>query len=309
MAQLRTIPLAIAAMGMTVDGREITEKDIDDMVATYHYKKYGARINIDHEFNWSGWAAKNLSNLDIKGGMLGDVIELSSAKNEDGVKVLYAVLSPNASFVQLNQADQAVYFSVEIDRDFMKSGQTYLTGLAVTDYPASTYTDRIHFSQQNSAESNTENDVNATNAPNDTDLLQVNLALAESAKPSLFKQLFNFKKDDDMKREDFAAAMTDALGEPLQKFTQALDANTQATQALLTKQTPVEVNTDEAGVDTTETTPSADFSAVNNKVDSLADQVEALTKTVSDAMNNPAGDTTDAEEEHQGENAKYNNLL
>ncbi|MFT5759251.1 MAG: hypothetical protein ACI9LM_004008, partial [Alteromonadaceae bacterium] len=34
MAQLRTIPLAIAAMGLTVDGREISEKDIDDIVAT-----------------------------------------------------------------------------------------------------------------------------------------------------------------------------------------------------------------------------------------------------------------------------------
>ncbi|SGY87747.1 GPO family capsid scaffolding protein, partial [Moritella viscosa] len=212
MAQLRTIPLAIAAMGLTVDGREISEKDIDDIVATYKYKKYGARINLDHEFNWSGWAAKNLSNIDIKGGMLGDVIELSTAKNEDGIKVLYAVLSPNASFVQLNQADQAVYFSIEIDRDFMKSGQTYLTGLAVTDYPASTYTDRIHFSQQDKD--------NTNNTSSDTDLLKVSLALEETAKPtkSLFKKLLNFKHDkDDTTREALPAAMTHALCPPLLK--------------------------------------------------------------------------------------------
>ena len=46
--QLRTIPLAIAAAGLTVDGREIEEQDINDIVETYNPKKYGARINIDH---------------------------------------------------------------------------------------------------------------------------------------------------------------------------------------------------------------------------------------------------------------------
>jgi len=318
MAQLRTIPLAIAAMGLTVDGREISEKDIDDIVATYKYKKYGARINLDHEFNWSGWAAKNLCNIDIKGGMLGDVIELSTAKNEDGIKVLYAVLSPNASFVQLNQADQAVYFSIEIDRDFMKSGQTYLTGLAVTDYPASTYTDRIHFSQQgkehvtNTLAANT----NAEHTPSDTDLLKVSLALEEAAKPtkSLFKKLFNFNKDDDdMKREDFAAAMTDALGGPLLQFSQALEANTQATQALLAKQstapTPVDDMDTDNLTDTSADKPTAEFSALDGKVDSLVGQVEALTKTVSDAIKEPASTTTEGEEEHLGENGKYHNLL
>ena len=307
MAQLRTIPLAIAAMGLTVDGREISEKDIDDIVTTYNYKKYGARINLDHEFNWSGWAAKNLSNLDIKGGMLGDVIGLSTGKNEDGIKVLYAILSPNASFVLLNQADQAVYFSIEIDRDFMKSGQTYLTGLAVTDYPASTYTDRIHFSQQDKN--------NANQASSDTDLLKVSLALEEAAKPtkSLFKKLFNFNKDDDMNREEFAAAMTDALGGPLLQFSQALEANTQATQVLFAKQGTAsalldDVNTDKL-TDKNVYKQTTEFSALDGKVDGLVDQIAALTKTVSDAIKDPASTTTEGEEEHLGENGKYHNLL
>jgi len=308
MAQLRTIPLAIAAMGLTVDGREISEKDIDDIVTTYNYKKYGARINLDHECNWSGWAAKNLCNIDIKGGMLGDVIELSAAKNEDGIKVLYAVLSPNASFVQLNQADQAVYFSIEIDRDFMESGQTYLTGLAVTDYPASTYTDRIHFSQKDKD--------NTNNTSSDTDLLKVSLGLEEAAKPtkSLFKQLFNFKKDnDDMTREELAAAMADALGEPLLKFSQALEANTQATQDLLAKQgtTTAPIDDVNTGIeaDTSTGEPTAEFSALDGKVEGLVEQIAALTKTVNDAIKDPASTTTDGEEEHLGENAKYHNLF
>ncbi|KXO13286.1 Phage capsid scaffolding protein [Moritella sp. JT01] len=308
MAQLRTIPLAIAAMGLTVDGREISEKDIDDIVTTYKYKKYGARINLDHECNWSGWAAKNLHGVELNGGMLGDVIALSTAKNEDGIKVLYAVLSPNASFVQLNQADQAVYFSIEIDRDFMKSGQTYLTGLAVTDYPASTYTDRIHFGQQDKD--------NTNHTSSDTDLFKVSLALDEAAKPtkSLFKQLFNFKKDnDDMTREELAAAMTDALGEPLLKFSQTLEANTQATQDLLAKQNTTTAPTDDVNTgteaDTSTGEPTAEFSAIDGKVNGLVEQIAALTKTVNDAIKDPASTTTDGEEEHLGENAKYHNLL
>jgi hypothetical protein len=80
---LRTIPLSIAAMGMTVDGREISEKDINDIVATYNYRKYGARINLDHSGDWSGWVANNLHGVDLNGGMLGDVLEVTSGENED----------------------------------------------------------------------------------------------------------------------------------------------------------------------------------------------------------------------------------
>ena len=304
MAQLRTIPLAIAATGMTVDGREISEKDINDIVESYNYKKYGARINLDHEFNWSGWAAKNLSNLDIKGGMLGDVIELTTGKNEDGIKVLYAVLSPNASFVQLNQADQAVYFSIEIDRDFMKSGQTYLTGLAVTDYPASTYTDRIHFGNKDR--------INANKAPSDTDLLKVTLALDESVAPqkSLFGQIFNFKKDNDMKREEFAVAIKEALDEPFKEFTTALNENTQAIASLFAKQEPVPpVDPDNTIIVPEVGKDSEAYSAIDNKVNTVVESLEALTKIVNDAIKNPAAGTTESEEEPQGEDCKYNNLL
>lgn len=299
---LRTIPLAIAAMGFTVDGREISEKDIDDIVATYNYKKYGARINLDHEFNWSGWAAKNLHGVDLAGGMLGDVLEVTSGLNDDGVKVLYAVLAPNASFVQLNQADQAVYFSIEINRDFMKSGKTYLTGLAVTDYPASPYTDRIQFS--NNEKANGVDD-------NDTSLLKVAFELDETehAKKSIFKQLFTFGKDDnDMKREDFAAAMTDALGEPLIKFTQALEANTAATQALLSKQDGEQDESKESLGDD-QGGSGEKTKALEEELSNVKKQLTELTAAFAKAAGTQADDTTEGEEEHQGEDGKYSNML
>ena len=297
---LRTIPLSIAAMGFTVDGREISEKDIDDIVETYNYKKYGARINLDHEFNWSGWAAKNLHGVDLDGGMLGDVLEVTSGLNDEGVKVLYAVLAPNASFVKLNQADQAVYFSIEINRDFMKTGQTYLTGLAITDYPASAYTDRINFSN-NQKKDGVDDSASS--------LLKVAFELdeAEQPKKSIFKQLFTFpKEDNDMKQEELAAAMSQALGEPLTKFTQALEANTVATQALLSQQGEEEES------------PKADDELSNNddktkaieeELSSVKTELSQLTAAFNKAASTPAIDTTDSEEENLGEEGKYNSLL
>nr|SHO00092.1 Probable capsid scaffolding protein [Moritella viscosa] len=41
----------------------------------------------------------------------------------------------------------------------------------------------------------------------------------------------------------------------------------------------------------------------------MAEQIAALTKTVNDAIKDPASTTTDGEEEHLGENAKYHNLF
>ena len=116
-----------------------------------------------------------------------------------------------------------------------------------------------------------------------------------------------------MKREDFAAALTDSLGGPLLQFSQALEANTQATQALLAKQGTTTAPVDDVNTDTQENTgadkPTAEFSAIDGKVNGLVEQIEALTKTVADAIKDPASTTTDGEEEHLGENAKYHNLL
>ncbi|GAA79244.1 GPO family capsid scaffolding protein [Pseudoalteromonas sp. BSi20495] len=289
--QLRTKPLSIAAVGMTVDGREISEQDVADIVETYNPRKYGARINVDHEFNWSGWAAKNLHNVDIP-GMLGDVESVQAYENEEGVVCLYAVLAPNQGFVELNKADQAVYFSIEISRDFMGTGKTYLTGLAVTDYPASCYTDRIHFSSKSK--------------PDDTDvsLLKVDLGSCEpidaAPKKPFFKRLFA-KEEPDMNETQLATALKDALGTPLSEFAKKLDG-------LATKLDSFSTTKVEG-----EETPPAD-----DENTELAQVKEELLKTktalgelndkFTKALKTPAGDTTDADEEPEGDEGKYSNL-
>ncbi|KDC51059.1 GPO family capsid scaffolding protein [Pseudoalteromonas sp. S3431] len=290
--QLRTKPLSIAAVGMTVDGREISEQDVADIVETYNPRKYGARINVDHEFNWSGWAAKNLHNVDIP-GMLGDVESVAAYENEEGVVCLYAVLAPNQGFVELNKADQAVYFSIEISRDFMGTGKTYLTGLAVTDYPASCYTDRIHFSSKSKADDT------------DVSLLKVDLGSCEpidaAPKKPFFKRLFA-KEEPDMNETQLATALKDALGTPLSEFAKKLDG-------LATKLDSFSTTKVEG-----EETPPADD---ENTELALVKEELLKTKTALDELNDkftkalkaPAGDTTDADEEPEGEEGKYSNCL
>lgn len=288
--QLRTKPLSIAAVGMTVDGREITEQDVADIVETYNPRKYGARINLDHEFNWSGWAAKNLHNVDIP-GMLGDVESVQAYENEEGIVCLYAVLAPNQSFVTLNKADQAVYFSIEISRDFMGTGKTYLTGLAVTDYPASCYTDRIHFSSKSK--------------PDDTDvaLLTVDLGSCEpidTPKNPFFKRLFA-KEDPDMNETQLAKALKDALGTPLAEFGQKLDGLTAKLDSFST--TEVEEETPP------ENEQSTEVAELKQELSNTKQALDELNDKFAKALNAPAGNTTSADDEPEGDEGKYSQLL
>lgn len=289
--QLRTKPLSIAAVGMTVDGREITEQDVADIVETYNPRKYGARINLDHEFNWSGWAAKNLHNVDIP-GMLGDVESVEAYENEEGIVCLYAVLAPNQSFVTLNKADQAVYFSIEISRDFMGTGKTYLTGLAVTDYPASCYTDRIHFSSKSKADDT------------DAELLKVDLGSCEpidTPKKPFFKRLFA-KEDPDMNETQLANALKDALGTPLAEFGQKLDGLTAKLDSFSTTKVEDEETPPEDG-------QSTEVAELKQELSSTKAALDELNEKFTKALNAPAGNTTDADDEPEGDEGKYSQLL
>lgn len=290
--QLRTKPLSIAAVGMTVDGREITEQDVADIVETYNPRKYGARINLDHEFNWSGWAAKNLHNVDIP-GMLGDVVSVEAYENEEGIVCLYAVLAPNQGFVALNKADQAVYFSIEISRDFMGTGKTYLTGLAVTDYPASCYTDRIHFSSKSKADDT------------EVSLLTVDLGSCEpidTPKKPFFKRLFT-KEEPDMNETQLANALKDALGAPLEEFGKKLDGLTTKLDSFSTTKVEGEEETDPPAEE------SAELTKLKEELSSTKVALDELNEKFTKALKTPAGDTTSADEEHEGDEGKYSNCL
>lgn len=125
--------------GDTTDGRVIQRPWIEQMAATYNPALYGARVWLEH-----------MRSLypDSVFRAYGDVIAVKSEKLDDGRLALYAQIDPTDDLIAINKARQKVYTSAEIDPDFAKTGKCYLTGLAVTDSPASLSTEMLAFAAQ-----------------------------------------------------------------------------------------------------------------------------------------------------------------
>ncbi len=120
-SSLATGFLKIGQSGPTVDGRVIDPAWLLDAAETYDLATYTAMLWPEHE-RW--------------GNNYGMVLELA-AIDEGGVTALYARLSPNASYIWETQYGQKLFFSMELTEDFAGNGKCYLTGLGVTDSPAS----------------------------------------------------------------------------------------------------------------------------------------------------------------------------
>lgn len=122
--------------GDTTDGRVIERKWIEQMAATYNPLLYGARVWLEH-----------MRSLypDSVFKAYGDVLAVKAEELDDGRLALYAQIDPTPDLVAMNKARQKIYTSAEIDPDFAKTGKCYLTGLAVTDSPASLSTEMLAF--------------------------------------------------------------------------------------------------------------------------------------------------------------------
>jgi len=125
---------AIATSGRTIDGRTIDDKDIDDIATSYDSAEYTALINYEH-FRFLG--------------NFGKVVALKAGTDKKNRRVLYAQVSPNKRLLDLNDAKQKLFTSMEITKNFAGTGKAYLMGLAVTDSPASLGVEALCFSAKN----------------------------------------------------------------------------------------------------------------------------------------------------------------
>jgi len=123
----------VATSGKTIDGRTIEVQELRDMAETYNPATYTATIWYEHIRYM---------------GSLGTVAALKAEDVEDGKVALFAQLKPNDRLLQLNKEAQKLFTSVEIQPNFADSGKAYLSGLAVTDEPASLGTQELHFSRR-----------------------------------------------------------------------------------------------------------------------------------------------------------------
>ena len=130
----------VATEGASTDGREIQRSWIEQMAKNFNREKYGARVWLEH---YRGT---------VPGGAfdaLGDVISVEARTVEDGKLALFAQIEALPALVAMNKAKQKIYTSIEVDPNFAKSGEAYLTGLAVTDSPASLGTEVLKFAAGN----------------------------------------------------------------------------------------------------------------------------------------------------------------
>ena len=76
---------------------------------------------------------------------MGQVIALKAEENEKGETLLFAIIAPNQELIEYNRAGQYLFTSIEITPNFRNSGKAYLSGLGVTDSPASVGTTELKF--------------------------------------------------------------------------------------------------------------------------------------------------------------------
>lgn len=134
----------VAVEGATTDGRQIERQWLVDAAETYNPKTYGARVWLEH-------FRSLLADSPFKA--YGDVLALKTEEVDiAGVKklALFAQIEPTDELVAMvNKAKQKIFTSIEISPKFADSGRAYLSGLAVTDTPASLGTEMLAFSAQN----------------------------------------------------------------------------------------------------------------------------------------------------------------
>lgn len=130
----------ISVEGATVDGRTIDRQWIEEMAAQYNPNTYGARVNIEHLKSYAP---------DSTFKAYGDVMAVKAEEVEiNGVKklALFAQIDATPELVAMTKARQKIYTSMEVTPKFADTGKAYLTGLAVTDNPASLGTEMLAFS-------------------------------------------------------------------------------------------------------------------------------------------------------------------
>lgn len=138
----------VATEGNTVDGRKIDKSWINDMAELYSKDEYPALIWPEHFRNqWAPFEGKNWG-----------IVEALKAEEKDGKLRLFAKLTPNHYLIEANKDGQKLFTSIEPNPDYKSEGRCYLTGLAVTDSPASTGTTQLKFSRRQGEETVIETD-------------------------------------------------------------------------------------------------------------------------------------------------------
>jgi hypothetical protein len=133
-------PFVIATEGQTTDGRNISREWLAQMAKNYKPEIFTAVVNLEHI----------LSLLpDSPFSAYGKVKTLATRETEIfGQKRLQltATVEAHDAAVKIQQEGKKCFASMEVVPNFTGRGEAYLTGLALTDTPASLGTEPMRFS-------------------------------------------------------------------------------------------------------------------------------------------------------------------
>lgn len=264
----------IGTAGDTIDGREIEDGWLDEAVESFDLTNYTPVINAEHMRYY---------------GSFGSVYKLKTGSDSRGRKNLQARLKPNFSMCELNKEGQKLFTSMELWPG--PDGKWMLTGLALTDNPASFGTSAVKLFSKDG------NDDKRYSIPTEIELFENEKTPdAESEIPenklvsaltklfgNNFSQYFNktepdSQEDDEMKPEQFnelKESMTGAIAEGFASLKQTDTPNT-----------PAETDGGDNGADDT---TGAEFSALKEENERLKSQFEALEEKFNAAMGEQQG--------------------
>lgn len=261
MKQTPTAWFCVATAGPTVDGREIKKQWLTEAAETYNAAEYTAMIwptSVDSHQKWY-----NLGTI-------------HSVKCEDvgGKTKLFARFLPNKWMLSMNRDDQQKLFpSVEIVENYASSGKCYLTGIAVTDLPASTGTERLEFSGSPDV-------IRLCSGEPLSEVVEKDSFLSRlfSRQPSLPVKAMttpsNTQSDEPEMNEQQFAQLIGAFTTAAENMGKAVDE----IKSFTAKQTPAgETNRGSLETDNTPGVTVQQFTALDGKVDQLINAFTALT--------------------------------
>ncbi|MEX5791836.1 GPO family capsid scaffolding protein [Providencia hangzhouensis] len=261
MAEVVSDWLCICAAGSAIDGRKVDDAWLKQVADNYDREKYTAMIWPQHhdDIEWRQWSYN-----------FGSVDSLKY-EVENGIGKLYARLVPNEFLLNTNREKQKLFTSAEFWPDFANTGEWYLSGLAVTDVPASLYTDKLQFSATNKSDSILRSEP-----------LTFSLGQVSPRKSSLINRLFSFTPKTPEKTDDKKSTQE---SEPMNEELKALLTE------LLAKVSTIEEKSEGEGVDT----PEEAAEEIAELAEEIAEAVEDVQEIAAEMAENPEDEVLETE--------------
>lgn len=266
--------ICILQAGATIDGRVIEQKIIDEIAETYNPDIYTARINADH-YPWSN--------------KYGSV--LSVEKKEDK---LFAVLKPNSMLLRMAEQGQLLHTSCEFYEKFADTGKAYLTGLALTDEPASLGTTQIQLSASNK---------DKACVPTSFQITPEQLSKDTEEEASMFhtfkrwlkgegelEQLSQQQEEDDMSKE-LEELLKQSIEQGKENQQQLSQLNEQVEKLNTNGKPPEQPAEPEDSTDVTELKDQVE--TLSSQVENLTGQIEKFSKLTDEEQRKLAGEGND----------------